>query len=530
MAEKTKTKAAEKPAPEPKPATPPKPSTGMTSGKRLAIGANVAVQIIILVLIVGMINWISMRRFARWDFSRDQTFALSSQTKSLLGGLEKPVQAIVYFSGAGLHGQIYPDVIGLLREYEYASGRKVSVEEVNPYRNLTRARELAEKYRFAGEENIVILDYDGKSKFVNAQDMAEMDMGNMMMQQAPRVTAFKGEAAITSALLELVEGRTPKLYFTSGHGEAEVREGGRPENPDGAVVLAEYLKRSNIQFETVQLLDVERIPEDAGGVFIFGPKQDFSEREIELLDQYWRNKGRLYILLNGPAKLPRLHAWLQQNGVTPGAGRLIRTVTVLNLASGQRDTRVQGSGEGRFLAEGSAVVRELAGVNAFFFGPTTALDLDLTKSTTDQIRFTRIAEVNKEFWMELDGMAGPAIPQRDPDREKEGPFTVGVAVEKGAMEGVKVDTGRMIVVGNAGFLSDGGLTQYEAGLDFALFTVNWLLDRDENLAGGIPPKEKKLTSLTLDEAKLRQLAYAVVLGLPGLVAIFGFVSWFQRRN
>jgi hypothetical protein len=530
MAEKTKTTAAETPAPAREPATPPKSSTGMTSGKRVAIGANVVFQIIILLLIVGMINFVSMRRFARWDFSRSQTFALSSQTKGLLSGIDKPVQAIVYFSGAGVYGQIYPDVIGLLREYEYASGRKVSVEEVNPYRNLTRAKELAEKYRFAGEENIVILDYDGKSKFVNAQDMADMDMGNMMMQQPPRVTAFKGESAITSALLELVEGRTPKLYFTSGHGEAEVREGARPENPDASVVLAEYLKRSNIQFETVQLLDIERIPEDAGGLFVFGPKQDFSEREIELLDQFWRNKGRLYILLNGPAKLPRLHAWLQQNGVTPGPGRLIRTVTVLNLASGQRDTRVQGSGEGRFLPEGATVTRELAGVNAFFFGPTTSLDLDFSKTTTDQIRFTALAQVNKEFWSELDGIAGPAIPQRDPDREKEGPFTVAVALEKGAMEGVKVDTSRMIVVGNSGFLTDGGLTQFEGGLDFALFTVNWLLDRDENLGGGIPPKEKKLTSLTLDEAKLRQLAYAVVLGLPGLVAIFGIVSWVQRRN
>jgi hypothetical protein len=500
----------------------------MSSGKRLTIGLNVLVQALLVIAIVGLINWISTRRFARWDFSRNQTFALSTQTKSLLGSLQKPVKAIVYFSGGGAVGQIYPDVIGLLREYEYASGRKISVEEVNPYRNLTRAKELSEKYRF-GEENIVILDYEGKSKFVNAQDMAELEMGNFMMQQPPRVKAFKGEAALTTALLELVEGKQQKFYFTSGHGEPEIKA--EPTGrADDAAVLGEYLKRSNIKHETLKLLDVERIPEDATAVVLFGAKQDFSEREIELLDNYWKNKGRLYIMLNGPAKTPRLNAWLAGNGVAPGGGRLLRTVTVMNLATGQRDSRVMASAEGKFSEAGRAIIKELAGVNAFFFGATTSLEVDRSKTTTDQLQFTDLAEAGKEFWSELDGAVGPAIPQRDPAREKEGPFTVAVAIEKGRVENVKLDTARMIVVGNSGFLTDGGLSQYDAGLEFGLNTINWLIDREQGAGVGIPPKEKKLTALTLDEAKLRKLAYTAVLGLPALVAFFGVISWFQRRR
>ena len=39
-----------------------------------------------------------------------------------------------------------------------------------------------------------------------------------------------------------------------------------------------------------------------------------------------------------------------------------------------------------------------------------------------------------------------------------------------------------------------------------------------------------LTSLTLDEFKLKQLGIAVVLGLPTIVAFFGIISWFQRRS
>ncbi len=510
-----------------------KPAThrygGPSSGKRFAIGVNVVVQVFIVMFIVALINFISFRRFVRWDFTRDQKFALSTQTKNLLGTLQKPVKAIVYFAGGGAAGQIAPDVMTLLKEYEYASHRKLSAEIVDPYRNLSRAKELAEKYRFAGEENIVILDYDGKSKFVNAQDMVEMDQMNPMMPVAPQVRGFKGEAALTAAILELVEGKPQKLYLTTGHGEPDVALGGRPEKPDDVTVLGEYFKRSNIKFDKIKLLDVERVPEDATALVVFGPRQDLSEREIELLDNYWRNKGRILVMLSG-TKTPRLNAWLTNAGVKPGEGRLLRTVTVMNMVNGQRDTRVMASVEGLFDPSGGMVTKELAGENAFFFGASVPLELDRTKTTTDQIQITELATVGKEFWAELDGTVGPAIPSRDPAREKEGPFTVAVALEKGAMQGVKVDTARMIVVGNAGFLTDGGLSQFDMGLEFGLNSVNWLLNREQGAGVGIPPKEKKLVALTLDEDKLRKLAYAVVLGLPGIVAAFGFLSWSQRRR
>jgi hypothetical protein len=74
------------------------------------------------------------------------------------------------------------------------------------------------------------------------------------------VKAFKGEQALTSALLELVEGKPQKLYITTGHGEPEVKTG-QPEKPDDAIVLGEMLKRSNIKHETLSLLDAERVPE-----------------------------------------------------------------------------------------------------------------------------------------------------------------------------------------------------------------------------------------------------------------------------
>jgi hypothetical protein len=70
----------------------------------------------------------------------------------------------------------------------------------------------------------------------------------------------------------------------------------------------------------------------------------------------------------------------------------------------------------------------------------------------------------------------------------------------------------------------------DIGIDFGINSINWLMNRDSGAGVGIPPKEKKFTALTLDEAGLKKLGFPVVLGLPGIVAVFGIISWFQRRR
>ena len=120
-------------------------------GHRLQIGLNMLLQIVIVAAIIVMVNYLSYRHFKRWDFSRNQKYALTSQTKNLLGSLKQPVKAVVFFSSAA---EIQPDVISLLREYEYASDKKFQVEIVDPYRSFTRAQELQTKYKFGANENI----------------------------------------------------------------------------------------------------------------------------------------------------------------------------------------------------------------------------------------------------------------------------------------------------------------------------------------------------------------------------------------
>jgi len=116
----------------------------------------------------------------------------------------------------------------------------------------------------------------------------------------------------------------------------------------------------------------------------------------------------------------------------------------------------------------------------------------------------------------------------DPKEDISAPLTIAASAEKGALpdESVKVDTSRMIVVGNTTFLTNEALT--EANVDFVLAGLNWLLNREELI--GIAPKEEQQFSLNLTGDQMQRIELLVMLVMPLGVAMLGGLMWAQRRR
>ena len=494
---------------------------------RFQIGVNVLIQMLIVVGIVLMLNYVSFRHFKRWDFSRDQKYALSSQSLNVLKNLPKPVKAIVFFSSAG---EIAPDVSSLLREYEYSSNKKFKAEIVDPYRNLSRAQELQAKYKFNERDNIVILDIDGKTKFVNAGDMAEFEMPDqmsvMMGQSQPRLKAFKGEQAVTSALLELLEEKPNKLYFATGHGEPALAS---PE----LAGFNEILKRQNIKIAPLNLLNVDSIPEDASGIIICGPKYDYTELEIKRINDFWEKKGRFFVLLNPFARTDHLTAWINDQGIMPQEDRILRTGTFLKMDDQGKPQLVSGViGDPVFdiIDSHSNITKDLEGVSKKLLGPTESLQVDPAREQIAKLHIIPVMKSGEGFWGETDLTSGDEKVFFDPKKDHIGPLNIGIAVEKGGVDDkrVKMDSSRLFVVGNAEMLTDKAAQTSETfTANLSVNVLNWLLDREELI--GIPPKEKKSVTISLTEKQMGNLAWGVILLLPGIVAFFGVINWLQRR-
>jgi ABC-type uncharacterized transport system involved in gliding motility auxiliary subunit len=134
---------------------------------RLQIGFNLIVQVAIIIVLAAMVNYLGYEHYRRWDLSRDQKYALSDKTKHFLDSIKGKVRITVFF---GAQNPITGDVQNLLTEYQYASRGKIDVEYVDPERNLTRAKELFDKYKVVTDESVLIVDYQGRNKTVNGGD------------------------------------------------------------------------------------------------------------------------------------------------------------------------------------------------------------------------------------------------------------------------------------------------------------------------------------------------------------------------
>jgi hypothetical protein len=482
---------------------------------RFQIGLNVILQIAIIIVLAGMVNYLGFEHYRRWDFSRDKTYQLSDKTKHFLESLKDKARLTVFF---GSQNPLTGDVQNLLTEYQYASRGKIDVEYVDPERNLTRAKELFDKYKVVTDESVLIVDYQGRNKTVKASEMADMDQGNPMLSEPPKITAFKGEQAITSALIDIVEGKKNVVGYILGHKEPPL-DGTSPVS-----VLKTFIENENVQFKELNLFEVPAIPADVKVVMIAGPQYDFSDREMKILRDFWNKDGRILFLVDPASKTPKLLAFLNELGVKAEDDRLMAMVkTGIQEVARVRDVVAH------FLPD-SPVTKRLADVRAPFFGSTSSLTLESQKVAAANIHLTPLAQAEKGYWGETDyNSDDETLLQFDPAKDKGDPLTIAASVEKGgsADERVQINSARLVVVANSTFIQDNALTQDQQGLDFVSASLNWLLSREQMI--GIAPKIPQTLTFSLDEQALRSLRWIILVLMPVVPALLGWIVWWRRR-
>jgi hypothetical protein len=494
---------------------------------RLQIGLNVIVQIVLVIFLAAMVNSLAFRHYKRWDFSRDQKYALSDKTKRFLASMPGKMRVTVFFAPTT---PITGDVQSLLAEYQYAAKGKIDIETIDPERNLSRAKELFDKYKVVTDESLLVLDYAGRNKTVKASEMADVDTSGMQFGEGPRVTAFKGEQAITAAMMDLVEGKKNTLGYITGHKEPPLGEAPSPmslgETPPRSPisVLKTFIENENIKFQELNLYNEPQIPPDIKAVMIVGPQYDLSDREMTLLRNFWDKQGRILLLLDPTIKMPKLMGFLNELGVKVNDDRLMVFVR-----TGIQELALTRDVQAKFLGD-SPITRRLADVRALFFGGTCSLTLEPERVRTANIRLQPLIQTEKGYFAETDyNTDDQAKLQADAQKNSGTPITIGASIEKGgsADERVQVNSSRMVVVTNAGFVLDRALTQDQQGLDFVSGCANWLLSREQLI--GISPKVSKPLMFTLAENGLSRLRWLVLVLMPLIPAAFGFVIWWQRR-
>ncbi|TAN38870.1 MAG: hypothetical protein EPN23_01065 [Verrucomicrobia bacterium] len=485
-------------------------STRQSRKLKFAISLNTGVALTLAVVIFGMINYMSFRHYQHTDVSRNKLYQLSDKTQGLLKSLTNAVDVIVFFQP----GQdIYEDVDNLLKEYQDAS-KLIRVQKVDPDRDLARTEMLAKKYQVS-KPNVVVFESNGRSKFVTADDIVELDYSGMQMGAPPRKTGFKGEQAFSSALLNITQAKVPTVYFLQGHGERD------PESYDrakGYSALVREIKRDNATVTKVTLGEQKAIPADADVLVIAGPQKRFAPAEVEQVKQFITKNGRVLFLLDSltdTGLAPLLKEW----GVQVGDDVVVDPTRTL-------------SGNELFVTqyERHPITEKLTGVSSILYLPRSVEAIEEATpgadATPDKPRVTTLIKCTEQGWGETDPNENPL--RFDPGVDHKGPVGVAVAVEKGGAPGAldtQIKPMRLVVFGDSSFLANGALIGGNA--DLVQSALNWLLDRKELMA--IAPKAVEEYRLVLDQSQLRLLGWVTIGGLPALVAVLGFLVWLRRR-
>src|SRR5438034_4520017 len=482
---------------------------------RVQIGFNVLAQIVLILFLAVMVNSIAFKHYKRWDFSREQKYALSDKTKRFLKTLKGKMRVTIFFSP---NTPIAADVQNLLTEYQYAGNGKIDIEHIDPERNLSRAKELFDKYKVVTDESLLVLDYEGRNKTVKASEMADIDQSGMAFGEGPRVAAFKGEQAITSAMIDLVEGKKKILAYVLGH-----KEPPRLEN-SAISVLKTFIENENIRFQELNLFDVDAVPAEMKAIVIIGPQYDFSGREMKLLRDFWDKQGRILLLLDPAARTPKLDAFLDELGVKVNDDRLM-----VFLRTGIQELAMTRDVQAHFLGD-SPVTKRLADVRTIFVGGTASLTLDPNRGRAASIRLEPLIQAEKGYFAETDyNSDNQAKLQADAQKTGDVPLTIAASAERGgsADARVQVNSSRLVAASNATFIQDSAIMQDQAALDFVSGAVNWLLSREQMI--GIAPKISKPLTFSLDPEALHRLRWIVLILMPLIPAAIGTVVWWQRR-
>ncbi|HZP34690.1 MAG TPA: Gldg family protein [Candidatus Acidoferrales bacterium] len=440
------------------------------------LGANALTITVLVLVVLGLINFLGYRHKKRVDVTTEKLYTLSDESRKTAANLKKDVEIIRF---ARTPDTTFKD---LADEYVNA-GAHVHYREVDPQEKPEVARQYDVKHM-----NDVVVSSGSHNETLTGT----------------------GEQDITNAIIKVTRDTVKTICFVDGHGEKSLSSG----EGDGLEGDDKALKNEGYQTKTVNLVSSGEVPNDCSVLVDAGPKQALFPQEAGFISKYLDNGGRVLLLLD-PETDPKVDSVLDAWNVSLGSNVVI-----------------DASGVGRLFGTGPAVplvvdyganpiVQNFTGTMTFFNLARTVSIKDKSKSDPEATELLKTSP--RSFTV-------PNLKTKevryDPAKDQAGPLSLGVAAERKSGSGAASKDSRLVVIGNSAFA-----TNQWAGLqrngDLFVNTINWLA-QDEDLIS-VRPKNPTNRRVILTETQQRELVLASLFFLPGLVLISGAVIWFKRR-
>ncbi len=457
-----------------------------TLGKRSTkYAGNYILSLILVVAVVSGLNYIGQKHPKRFDLTSGGQYSLAPQTVKILRGLDRDVEIKAFPSG-GEDAALKELLAGFRTETP-----RLRYEFIDP----DRQPEVARHYDVQTYGTVVLSSGERTDKIENRS-------GEILEQD------------LTNAIIKILRTETPRIYIVQGHGEKDPSDTGQR----GFSEAKRALETQGYQVESVNLVAVGRVPEDATAIIVPGPATDPFPQELDFIDGYLAQGGGALVLLD-PDPSPSLEPFLKGWGVAAGD-----------------DLVLDVSGVGQLFGTGPSIplvseyqphpITERFNTMTFFPLTRSVRPLDpLPEGTLVEELFRS----NPNSWGETD--LGTPEAQYDPGKDLQGPLPLAVAVSREirpATDDTPAVHARMVVAGTSNFpRNDYFGTQGNSNM--FLNMVSWLAQDDDLIS--IRPKDPEDRRIVLSESQSSIVRLLSLLVLPGIVLAAGIaVVWNRRRR
>ena len=264
-----------------------------------------------LILLGGVILFALLSQVLKFriDLTAEKRYSLHPATEKVLSELTEPIHVDILLVGENLPGgmrRLQKSIEETVRTFDSYSSERITFSYLDPlsFEGADQEALITDLTEYGiNPTNLFVNQNSGQQSQLIFPGIlvsdAEFETGSLVLRgergmspdQILNQSIENLEFELSNAIKKLVLPEKNSIAMIVGHGEMGEDDGfGLVEALDGS---HEIFKVPLEQAKTVKDLD------SFGSIFIQGPKEAYTERELYLLDQYVMRGGNLVVLLDG---------------------------------------------------------------------------------------------------------------------------------------------------------------------------------------------------------------------------------------
>lgn len=438
-------------------------------------------------------------KWTQFDTTSSQLYSLSEQTETILGKLDTDI-SIYWIVQSGKEDE----TLGTLLDRYAAMSDHITVEKRDPDVYPT----FIQQYVSGGiYNNSLIVESADRYTYVSYEDIYEYEYGEDYYYTGSADVSFAGESALTGAIDYVVSQTLPKMYVLTGHGEKTL-----------SAAFQSAVEKQNVETETLSLLTMEGVPEDADCLLIYGPQSDISQEEKEAILSYLQDGGSL-ILLTDPQEegtdRSNLDALMEYYGVTAEKGIVVE---------GSQNNFIFPNQLYLLPNYGSHDITAPLKESGYYMCLPISQGLKVGQAPRDTVSVTELLTTSSSAYSKTAGYSMTTYEKETGDIS--GPFALAVAITEDLGDGKE---SHIVWVSSSYLLDDQTNMKISGGnQDFFLNCVSWMCGQESGIS--IHAKSISYEYLTISSGTASLLSLLMIGVVPIAYLAIGIAVWVRRKK